>query len=97
MNNRLNDVRFHKERDMQRAEAMKMLVQPEQEPVAIRLSNGVIDCLGTAIVPIGALLYATPPQRTWVGLTDEEIVQCQQGDIYHFYRCLEAKLKEKNA
>ncbi len=38
----------------------------------------------------------TPPQRTWVGLTDEEVVQCQQGNIYHFYRCIEAKLKEKN-
>ena len=38
----------------------------------------------------------TPQQRTWVGLTDEEVVQCQQGNIYHFYRCIEAKLKEKN-
>lgn len=37
-----------------------------------------------------------PPQRTWIGLTDEEVVQCQQGSIYHFYRCIEAKLKEKN-
>jgi hypothetical protein len=36
------------------------------------------------------------PKREWVGLTDEEVVQCQQGNIYHFYRCIEAKLKEKN-
>jgi len=41
-------------------------------------------------------IYYTPPQRTWIGLTDEEVVQCQQGNIYHFYRCIEAKLKEKN-
>ncbi len=41
-------------------------------------------------------MFTTPPQRTWVGLTDEEVVQCQQGNIYHFYRCIEAKLKEKN-
>jgi hypothetical protein len=34
--------------------------------------------------------------KFWVGLTDEEVVQCQQGDVYHFYRCIEAKLKEKN-
>jgi hypothetical protein len=34
--------------------------------------------------------------KPWVGLTDEEVVQCQQGDVYHFYRCIEAKLKEKN-
>jgi hypothetical protein len=45
----------------------------------------------------------TPPQRTWVGLTDEEIVlivaECaashQHTDI-HFARAIEAKLKEKN-
>jgi len=48
-------------------------------------------------------LVATPPQRTWVGLTDEEIVlivaECaashQHTDI-HFARAIEAKLKEKN-
>ena len=41
-----------------------------------------------------------PPQRTWVGLTDEEIQECLQGlptqtiDVYA--RRIEAKLKEKN-
>ena len=48
-------------------------------------------------------LYTTPPQRTWVGLTDEEIVlivaECaashQHTDI-HFAKAIEAKLKEKN-
>jgi len=40
------------------------------------------------------------PQRTWVGLTDEEIQECLQGlptqtiDVYA--RDIEAKLKEKN-
>jgi len=45
----------------------------------------------------------TPPQRTWVGLTDDEIVlivaECaashQHTDI-HFAKAIEAKLKEKN-
>ena len=48
-------------------------------------------------------LYTTPPQRTWVGLTDEDI-----GDAYvawddtngasfaDFARAIEAKLKQKN-
>ena len=40
---------------------------------------------------------AATPCRAWVGLTDEEVVQYQQGNIYHFYRCIEAKLKEKNS
>jgi len=41
-----------------------------------------------------------PPQRTWVGLTDEEIQECLQGlptqtiDVYA--RRIEAKLKERN-
>jgi hypothetical protein len=62
--------------------------------------------LAMAIVKEVKALYTTPQQRTaaegedtrraWVGLTDEEVVQCQQGNIYHFYRCIEAKLKEKN-
>ena len=55
-------------------------------------------------------LYTTPPpvaephKRTWMGLTDEEIVlivaECaashQHTDI-HFARAIEAKLKEKNS
>jgi hypothetical protein len=48
-------------------------------------------------------LYTTPPQRIWVGLTDEEIVlivaECaashQHTDI-HFARAIEAKLRSKN-
>jgi hypothetical protein len=36
------------------------------------------------------------PKREWIGLTDEEVVKCQQGNIWHFYSCIEAKLKEKN-
>jgi len=47
----------------------------------------------------GIPLYTTP-QRTWVGLTDEEIQECLQGlptqtiDVYA--RRIEAKLKERN-
>ena len=46
-------------------------------------------------------LYTTPPQRTWVGLTDSEIgtiaynVNPLDG-IRQFARAIEAKLKEKN-
>jgi hypothetical protein len=40
------------------------------------------------------------PQRTWVGLTDEEIQECLQGlptqTINVYARRIEAKLKEKN-
>ena len=74
------------------------LAQPKQEPVAKNESGHI-----TWLVddwPQNCLLYTTPPQRTWVGLTDEEIQQCLKGlptqtiDVYA--RRIEAKLKEKN-
>ncbi len=50
-----------------------------------------------------SIFHNSPPQRTWVGLTDDEIVlivaECaashQHTDI-HFAKAIEAKLKEKN-
>jgi hypothetical protein len=53
-------------------------------------------------------LYATPPQREWVGLTDEEIGNiieasqitlknyCSEDKQTEYARAIEAKLKEKN-
>jgi len=52
------------------------------------------------------LLNTTPPQRTWVGLTDEEIDaiyeqhhnqygECESANL-GYERAIEAKLKEKN-
>jgi hypothetical protein len=49
--------------------------------------------------PNNEALYTTPPQRTWVGLTDEELEllnDCGDTDSYKFARAIEAKLKEKN-
>jgi hypothetical protein len=56
-----------------------------------RISDKV---LAERIVP----LYTHPPQRTWVGLTDDEIALIN-ADYPHpqgFARAIEAKLKEKN-
>ena len=44
-------------------------------------------------------LYTAPPQRPWVGLTDEEINSWDLPDkptVAQFARFVEAKLKEKN-
>ena len=51
-------------------------------------------------------LYTTPPQRTWVGLTDEDIweaymestveLDCSTDELYALSRTVEAKLKHKN-
>ncbi len=90
--------------------AIKSALEAKDEPVAWvypefwqHLEN--LNC-GTAyrLTGIGRQpLYTTPPQRTWVGLTDDEIVlivaECaashQHTDI-HFAKAIEAKLKEKN-
>ena len=83
------------------------LAQPEQEPVAWMDADGnVSDNNDHKCFPIP--LYTTPPQRTWVGLTDDEIdrvTDAQWGKgvnkpIYAahraYARAIEQALKEKN-
>lgn len=86
--------------------------QPEQEPVAWQFMNGSsfrkrrpddFSDLASDGLPYWRPLFTTPPQRPWVGLTDEDI-----GDAYvawddtngasfaDFARAIEAKLKQKN-
>ncbi len=36
------------------------------------------------------------PQRAWVGLTDEDDIDWDGGDLKSLVRAVEAKLKEKN-
>ena len=86
--------------------------QPEQEPVAW-VSEDV--CEGQYIdgrprkiwweceKGVGTAFYTIPPQRTWVGLTDEEIAQgCKESWVTEqawqsAVWWAEAKLKEKNS
>ena len=86
------------------------LAQPEQEPEwyhiidvhgCNRFYHKTEDCPYECRTP----LYTTPPQRTWVGLTDEEIADCAEKmeasdptDSFwrEFFRGIEAKLKDKN-
>ena len=94
------------------------LAQPEQEPIGWLDSNDKLaefmhkdlkaehDKRDSSTpryfqIPV----YTTPPQRTWVGLTDEEVaevaIKSQDGisphdDTLRFARAIEAKLKEKN-
>jgi hypothetical protein len=59
-------------------------------------------CQFHAVVPSGTDLYTTPPQRTWVGLTDGERLEAAGIDVadvwfWEVVEAIEAKLKEKNA
>ena len=94
----------------------EVLAQPEQEPVAWQFMKGSsfrkrrpddFDDLAYDGFPYWKPLYTTPPQRTWVGLTKEEIAEF---DTWHDNReeeigwvnpseivaYIEAKLKQKN-
>jgi CBS-domain-containing membrane protein len=92
--------------------------QPEQEPVAWGVFEGNLhDMFFTQVEAVEMAhlkgthaevkpLYTTPPQRTWVGLTDEDIweaymespveLDCSTDELYALSRTVEAKLKDKN-
>jgi hypothetical protein len=82
------------------------LAQPEPEPVAQVNYNERqnIAWLFGKQLPDGTLLYTAPPQREFVGLTDEEIMKMLDYGQYgrvpayarNFVDAIEAKLKEKN-
>jgi hypothetical protein len=67
------------------------LAKPEQKPVVL---------MDAPLLLNGQPLYTTPPQRQWVGLTDEEIetiyANCSVWNKFEYERILEAKIREKN-
>ena len=67
---------------------------PMQEPVAFA-SHGVVNWIADKQFQHEALLYSAP-QRTWVGLTDEEIEQMGLSNYIKVVRETEAALKVKN-
>ena len=68
---------------------------PHYEPVACA-DNGVVNWIADKQFMHEAELYTAPPQRTWVGLTDEEIEQMGLSNYIKVVRETEAKLKAKN-
>ena len=93
------------------------LAQPEQEPVAWMFEddedNGhktfqqsppspeAVAYLAKWNRPAWVPLYTTPPQRTWVGLSEKEMYKLwltvdEETDRMAFGKAVEAKLKEKN-
>ena len=85
-------------------------LEPEQEPVKVgRITDNIkgmvlrqeVMLYTDDYLPIGTALYTTPPQRTWVGLTNDEVnnlaAGCHLGNSVQdaIYKAV-AKLKEKN-
>ena len=80
-----------------KAAAQDKLAQPAQEPVALVI-DGVLVKSALPEKYTGHLY--TTPQRTWVGLTDDEMWSADYGGskiINLIYaKAIEAKLREKN-
>ena len=83
-----------------------VLEKTEQEPVAY-ISNKRqrlnIELKPQTFVEIPTVtdwempLYMKPQQRTWVGLTDEDDIDWEEGDnLRDLVKAIETKLKEKN-
>ena len=76
---------------------------PQQEPVAWLSTDSIGErylCFDKPLDndPVQPL-YTAPPQRTWVGLTDENRKEIERQSVYvdGAIRMTEAKLKERNA
>ena len=83
------------------------LAQPEQEPVKIAhrhewFRTGEMKVGQMRCISCGAWSQEEITQRTWVGLTDEEITTTSKETHFEpkpvtaFARAIEAKLKDKN-
>ena len=83
------------------------LAQPEQEPFMASYEFKQYGYYkdGKGTLKLGNIPATQPPQRTWVGLTDEEILEkCESVpdydignyDLIQFARAIEAKLRSKN-
>jgi hypothetical protein len=101
---------YPQQKQLQAITAIKAALEAKDEPVAWAMLHGnghFIDAIhpneharveGEYITP----LYTTPPQRTWVGLTDEEVTWlCNTAKSHEqtwgmFVRAIETKLRSKN-
>ena len=83
------------------------LAQPEPKPVAYLNvdEDGDVKSMewGPDMLPGAHALYAAPPRREWVGLTDDEYELMAEKHVTNYFfntldyaHAIEAKLKEKN-
>ena len=79
-----------------------LLPQQQAEPVAWMDREGDLYKMPEIKnwAPPHTMLYTTPPQRPWVGLTDEEATKIWEStddkDSWELLKRVEAKLKERN-
>jgi hypothetical protein len=66
--------------------------------IRARDQEGDVGITRYADISVGKIIHnSSPPQRTWVGLTQEEIEDSYNADYKAQTRAIEAKLKERNS
>ena len=90
-----------REHAMSEVQRIGQEIQPEQEPVGQLLENafGRGQVMWFNKPKDESMLYTTPPQRTWVGLTDEEknkMAFIAGSDKHWLISLVENKLKKQN-
>ena len=84
-------------------EVQRLGQEIEQEPVAYMYesvcgNDFATRCAAPSYAKNIRPLYTHPQQRTWVGLTDEDDIDWEEGDnLRDLVKAIEAKLKEKNS
>lgn len=105
---RLGQIEIKRLQELTDYRLMLLTKMPSTEPIGeIVQAFGDLTAVSIPTMPAaGTKLYASPPQREWVGLTVEELTEIVDFyisvyghiDLPHsFARSIEAKLKEKNA
>jgi len=99
----LGFIRHASDKDIEKFEGLVKLVAFNEREACkeCHLKDTVYDLLGD--LKVANLKLSVRSQRTWVGLTDEEILKHQDIvpnsyslDLIEFAQAIEAKLKEKN-
>ena len=85
--------------------ALRTALEQQAEPVFENLDYVAVvyspsNAMLKSPLPIGTHLYKYPPQRQWVGLTDEDFLEaCQlaeHGNYLVAFQRIQTKLKERN-
>ena len=76
-------------------EAIKAALEAKDEPYALEASMFSNDRV--KVDPVTGNVSIGTPQRTWVGLTDEDEIDWEEGgNLKDLVKAIEAKLKDKN-
>jgi len=90
----LETCMYPQQKQIQAITSLRQAIEQAEkmEPVKMFAYN----CLCGRIMKFESVNGIVAPQREWVGLTDEDEIDWDGGDLKSLVKAIEAKLKEKN-